>query len=390
MMNRQQLLDRARKLVPVLAARAQDCEDLRQVPSETIADFVEAGFYKIAQPAEFGGFELSPLVLFEVAMELAKGCPSSGWCLCLIGVHNWELGILDPRIAQDIWGEDPDARISSSYAPFGSARKVQGGYELSGRWPWSSGCDHCTWVNVGVRSADPEDPLPPCSLLVPRSDYEIDDTWYVAGLKGTGSKDIVIDKAYVPEHRLHNSLMSFLMQDPGREHFTAPCYRYPFGIVFVYCLASVTQGIGEGALEAVEAIMREKIHAYDRSRIGEDPAVLQCLSQAKHTLGLNRRAIVGAFAEMDAALEAGNALTIEQRAELKWRAQRLAQDNATIVTDLLKAAGGSAMRLDNPMQRYFRDIHAATNHAFLNVGRGAMSMGAIQLGGGDAAIDKMI
>lgn len=373
-------------MIPVLKERAQACEDLRRVPDETIAEFEAAGFYRISQPEEFGGYELSPLVLFEVAMELAKGCPSSGWCLCLIGVHNWEMGLLDPQISRDVWGEDTNARISSSYAPFGTAEKVTGGYEVSGRWPWSSGCDHCTWVNVGVHGEG----LPPCSLLIPREDYEIDDTWFVAGLKGTGSKDIVIDRAFVPEHRIHNSALSFLMQDPGRAHFDAPCYRYPFGVVFAYCLASVTQGIAEGALETVEGMMRQKLHAYDGSRVGEDPYVLQRLANAKHRIDLNRRGIVDAFGQMDDALAQTGRLEIELRVEIKWRAQKLANDNAEVVTELTKAGGGSAMRLNNPLQRYFRDIHTATNHAFLNADRGSQSMGSVQLAGPEAVIDKML
>ncbi|NKB99979.1 MAG: flavin-dependent monooxygenase [Pseudomonadales bacterium] len=386
MSTRAEMLAQATALIPVLKGRAQHCEELRRVPDETIADFEAAGLYKISQPKEYGGYALSPLILFEVAMELSKGCPSSGWCLCLIGVHNWEMGLLDPQIAEDLWAQDSSTRVSSSYAPFGQAIKVDGGYEVTGRWPWSSGCDHCSWVNVGVRGQD----LPPLSVLIPRSDYEIDDTWFVAGLKGTGSKDIVVDGAFVPEHRIHNSLLSFLMQDPGRAHFTAPCYRYPFGVVFGYCLTSVTQGIAEGALEVAEDIMRKKLHAYDGSKVSEDPFVLQRLANAKHRIELNRRAIVDAFGQMDAELADTGTLSIELRAELKWRVQRVAHDNAASVTDLMKAGGGSAMRLDNPLQRYFRDIHTATNHAFLNADKGAMSMGSVQLSGGDAVIDKMI
>lgn len=386
MSSRAELLAKATALIPVLRERAQHCEELRRVPDETIADFEAAGFYKISQPLEYGGYELSPLTLFEVAMVLSKGCPSSGWCLCLIGVHNWEMGLLDPQIAEDLWSLDSSARVSSSYAPFGQAVKVDGGYQVTGRWPWSSGCDHCTWVNVGVRGQD----LPPLSVLIPRSDYEIDDTWFVAGLKGTGSKDIVVDAAFVPEHRIHNSRLSFLMQDPGRAYFTAACYRYPFGVVFGYCLASVTQGIAEGALEVAEDMMRNKLHAYDGSKSSEDPFVLQRLANAKHRIELNRHAIVDAFSQMDAALADSGTLSIELRVELKWRLQRLAHDNAASVTDLMKAGGGAAMRLDNPLQRYFRDIHTATNHAFLNVDKGAMSMGSVQLAGGDAVRDKMI
>lgn len=376
-----ELIDRARAMVPTLAARAAACEDLRRVPDETLAELTDAGFYRVSQPARYGGYELSPLVIFEVAMVLAEGCPSTAWCYCLVAVHNWEIALLQPQAAEDIWSEHPDARISSSYAPFGTVKRVPGGYELSGRWPWSSGCDHCQWVMVGAQPAPGEDDIPRGSFLVPRPHYTIDDTWFVAGLKGTGSKDIVIDRAFVPEHRVHNFRASFLMEDPGRDAFDAPCFRYPFGLVFTYCLASVTQGIAEAALTAFTTQMKKRIHAYDASKSMEDPFTLQRLAQAESRISKNRRVITNAFAAMDALFDQGAELPLKLRAELKWHAQQLAADNADTVTSLIKGAGGSAMRLDNPLQRYFRDIHTATNHAFLNIERGAVAAGNLLLDG---------
>ena len=241
------LLARAEALVPILAERAQICEDLRRVPDETVEDFVDAGFYRIAQPRLFGGYEHSPVVLFEVAMVLAKGCPSSAWCACLIGVHNWEAGLMDPRAATDLWGEDDTARFSSSYAPFGIVAPVDGGWELSGRWPWSSGCDHCQWAILGAIHRPERGPPDSLALLVPKTDYEIIDTWHVAGLKGTGSKDIELSPTFVPEYRVHRFADSYAMNNKGAAEFTSPIYQLPFGIVFGMCLSSVALGIAKGA-----------------------------------------------------------------------------------------------------------------------------------------------
>src|SRR5271166_1241819 len=125
-----ELLERARKLVPVLRERAARTEENRALLPETLKDFIEAGFYKILQPAKYRGFETSPMTLFKVVMELAKGCPSSAWCLCLVTVHNWEIALLDPRAAEDLWGKDSETRASSSYAPFGKVVRVDGGHRL--------------------------------------------------------------------------------------------------------------------------------------------------------------------------------------------------------------------------------------------------------------------
>ena len=122
---------------PVLAERAQACEDLRRLPDDTVQDFQDAGFYDICKPAAYGGYQRSPEMMYEIAMEIAKACPSSAWGLCLISVHNWEPGLMDPRAAEALWGEDRHTRYSSSYAPFGKLELVDGGYRLSGRWELS-------------------------------------------------------------------------------------------------------------------------------------------------------------------------------------------------------------------------------------------------------------
>jgi 3-hydroxy-9,10-secoandrosta-1,3,5(10)-triene-9,17-dione monooxygenase len=374
-----EFLERARSLAPVLTDRARRCEENRSVLEETVEDFSRAGFYRMLQPARYGGDELSPIETYRVAMELAKGCPSSAWCLCLVTVHNWELALLPPQAAADVWTEDAGARISSSYAPFGAVEAVSGGFRISGRWPWSSGCDHCSWVFLGAQiktSTGPDHR----AFLLPRSDYRIDDTWFVSGLQGTGSKDIVVDGAFVPAHRTHSFAESLAMTDPGRTAFTSRNYRYPFGTVFAFCLASVTQGIAEGALETFQSQMARRRNAYDGAKAMGDPFVRERLANAATNIANNRRRIERVFSEMDHFIDNGVTIPLEQRTEYKWEAQRVARDNADAVTLLFKASGGSAIRLDNPMQRFFRDIQAATNHAFLNADKGCLNRGGILLG----------
>lgn len=379
-MDRATLIERARALVPGLAERAQTCEDLRRLPDETVQEFVDAGFYRILQPAKYGGYELPPMVLYEVAMELARGCPSSAWCLCLVGIHNWEVGILDPRVAEDLWGQDPDVRYSSSYAPTGRVETVEGGYRLSGRWAFSSGCDHCSWVMVGAAGAERNGVPDPISLLVPRPDYEIVDTWHVAGLKGTGSKDIAIEDVFVPDYRVHHLVDSYGMNDPGRATFTARTYQYPFGLVFGMCLTSVMMGIAQAAHELCRDKLASRLGAFDGRPMTEDPLNRSRLSKAHAQLSGNRLRFDQAFDRMDLHLDAGEPIPVELRAELHWNLQDIAQTNAALVTTYFKLSGGGGLRLDNPMQRYWRDIHAGCNHAFLNADRGASNFGGVHLG----------
>lgn len=378
-----ELLDRARQLAPVLRARAAATEEARTLLPETLRAFVEAGFYKILQPARYGGYELAPMTLFKVAMELAKGCPSSAWCMSLIAVHNWEIALVDPQCADDLWRENSDARASSSYAPFGKVTPVEGGYRLSGRWSWSSGSDHCDWAILGgvVPRENGGGPPDLRAFIVPRSDYQVIDVWQVMGLRGTGSNDVVVEDAFVPEHRTHQFAHSFMMTDPGREAFTSRNYKYPFGIIFAYSLSIVTLGMADGALEAFKADMKVRLGAYDGAKAMEEPFVRHRLAEAEAIIrGLHAR-LQANFAEMDALIDGGEPFSMELRAKNKWDAQWIAKEAMKAVELLFKASGARGIRSDSPMQRYFRDIHAASNHAFLNPDKGSLNAGLVQLGG---------
>src|SRR5512139_4109910 len=174
-MNREQYLERVRSLVPALRERAPACEALRRLPDETVKDYQSLGLLRALQPKSFGGFELDPWTFYEGVMEVSSACASSGWVLGVVGVHNWQMGLFPEQAQRDVWGGDTSVQISSSYAPTGKAERVDGGFRLSGRWSFSSGCDLCDWVFLGC-VAPGEGPVPDMrTFLVPRSDYRIDD-----------------------------------------------------------------------------------------------------------------------------------------------------------------------------------------------------------------------
>jgi 3-hydroxy-9,10-secoandrosta-1,3,5(10)-triene-9,17-dione monooxygenase len=372
----EELIRCAKALVPVLAERAQACEDGRRLPDDTLKDFQEAGFYDISKPKAHGGYELSPEVLFKVAMVLAQGCPSSAWCLCLIGVHNWEPGLMDPQAAQDLWGEDSTARYSSSYAPFGKVEQVEGGYHLSGRWEWSSGSNHCSWVMLGGMLFSEEGPPEQIAMLVPAEDYQVIDNWHVAGLKGTGSNDIVVEHAFIPERRTHRLLA------PSKDAFGSPIYRLPFGNIFALCLCAVTQGIAEAALANYTSYLRERLHKYDGKPMATDPFQQRRLSDVAAEVKANRQRFHNVFQRLEAALGNAPGVPVEVQISESWETQVIAHHNADLVTTLMRASGGGAQRLDHPMQRYFRDINAAVAHAYLNADRGSLQFAEMTLKGG--------
>ena len=280
---------------------------------------------------------------------------------------------MDPGAAQDFWGEDPQARFSSSYAPFGKIEQVQGGYHLSGRWEWSSGSDHCSWVMLGAMLRADDGPPQQIAMLVPRQDYEVVDNWHVAGLKGTGSNDIVVENAFIPEHRTHR------LAEPGKNGFNSPIYALPFGNVFALCLCAVTQGIAEAALENYTSYLRERVHKYDGRPMATDPFQQRRLSEVAAEVHANRQRFHDVFRHLEAALESAPVVSVKVQVQEVWETQVIAHHNADLVTKLMRGSGGGAQRLDHPMQRYFRDINAAVAHAFLNVDRGSLQFAEIML-----------
>jgi len=195
------VLSAVRELLPVLRDRAQETEDARVVPAESVKALEEAGFFRLLQPERFGGFEADPLAFYTVVRLIASACGSTGWVASVIGVHAWQLALFPLAGQQDVWGADPSTRMSSSYAPTGRAQPVPGGHQLSGRWSFSSGCNHASWVLLGGIVTDAErNPVDFRTFLLPASDYVIEDVWDTVGLRGTGSNDIVVSGAFVPDH----------------------------------------------------------------------------------------------------------------------------------------------------------------------------------------------
>src|SRR5215472_17168871 len=199
----EELLARAEALVPTLRERAPRAEQLSRLPDETIADLHSSGLFRMLQPARVGGSELPFRALFELTAVIGRGCGSTAWVLANLAAHHWLLGMWHPEAQDEIWGESPDSLISSALIfARGRARRVPGGYRLSGRWPFSSGVDPSSWNMFGAIVADEETGQSEHRMfLVPASDYSLIDTWQVIGLSGTGSKDVEVADVFVPAYR---------------------------------------------------------------------------------------------------------------------------------------------------------------------------------------------
>jgi len=377
-----EFLGRVRDLVPVIRERTARAEQLRRLPDETLADFQAAGLFRAMQPKRYGGFELDPATFYQGVMEIAAVCGSTGWIFAVMGAHNWHLALFPPQAQQDVWGEDDSVQLSTSLAPTGTVARVEGGFRLSGRWSFSSGCDFCQWVVLGGTAPSREEGMPPDlrTFLLPRADYEIDDNWHVMGLCGTGSKDITVKDAFVPEYRTHSYRDAFQLKNPGLAVNNAPLYRLPFGLVFSYTLGAAAIGVAMGALATFREQQRQRINIRDRSRAAEDPFMQWRLAESTAEIDAARDRLLQNFAEMMRLARADEEIPLECRARCRWDCGKATDWAVRAVDRLMMASGGRGIFLDNPIQRAWRDVHAMQAHASNNVERAAAVFGRSEFG----------
>ena len=382
-MTGKEFIERAQALVPSVRARARQAEQLRRLPEETFREFQDAGLFRALQPLRFGGFELDPGSFYKAVIEIGTACASSAWVLAVLGVHQWHIALFPPRAQEEVWGQDPSAVSSSSYPPTGKVERVAGGFRLCGRWSFSSGCDCTGWALLGgvVRSHGQAGSLSEVlAFLVPRRDYRVEDTWQVAGLVGTGSNDIVIDEAFVPDYRVTSFLDGFQQRSPGQALNPAPLYRLQLGPMFFYGIAAPAIGAALGALRTYQEQSRSRRARIDASKIAEDPDAQVRFAEAAAAIGAVRLQLQRNFADLMAQARAGTLVTPEQRAQYRFDAARAIDEAWQAANTVIAASGGTALFLDNPLQRAVRDLLAIRVHPAGNLGRASRSYGRLAFG----------
>jgi 3-hydroxy-9,10-secoandrosta-1,3,5(10)-triene-9,17-dione monooxygenase len=368
-----ELLGRASELIPVLEQRAASAERLRRVPEETVADLLASGLYRIGVPRRFGGIDLTYSVVLDVAAELGRGCPSSAWCYGLWAAHAWLVGYWPLQAQEDVFGDNPDALCSSSLN-FGKSTcaRVEGGYRLSGRWEFSSGCDSASWVILGAPGIGERS-----WVLVPREDFDIDDTWFVSGLRGSGSKDIVVNDAFIPHHRVMDVTTAGDSDLTGWDLHQQPRYRVPIPVLLGWDLVAPMVGIAQGMVGEFAARLEG---TSGPGRTADSPAIHMRLSQASAETDAARVMMNADIREILRKGEDGETFTTLERARFRRDKAFITQLCLQAVNRLFDLSGGHALFDSEALQRFHRDAQAVAHRDGLIMELGGQNYGRVLLG----------
>lgn len=368
--SREELVERVRTLVPSIQAEADAAEARRSIAPEIIAALREAGIFRILQPERFGGFEYDFGMVIRINSEIGRGCPSTAWVSGLGMTHQWIVSGFAPQAQEEVWGDDPGALTYGSYGPIAEARPVDGGWLISGSWPFASGCDHGQWGLLGARfrGEGADGGVAPGFVLVPASDYTIDDDWYTNGLAATGSKSIVCNDVFVPAHRrlLFADVMSG--KSPGYRASTRPLYSIPMFSGIPTSISGPALGALHGALDEFIETTRVRKTRGMRSgvNVAEFAAVQSAVALASAALDSGRLMILRDLEETHAAADAGREITREMRIRNRLTHGYLVKQAVMAIDGLYRVTGVAGLNRGNRVERAWRDIHAMSHHITLN------------------------
>jgi 3-hydroxy-9,10-secoandrosta-1,3,5(10)-triene-9,17-dione monooxygenase len=349
-----------RALLPGFAARTRAAEENRCIPSESIEELSRAGFFKWFRPKRYGGFEWLPKRIYELAIEMGTVCPSTAWVSLLVAIHDHLLALMDPRVQDEVWKESPQSLISSSFAPVGNVRTLSGGFELNGRWPFSSGVDHCNWAIVssridGVQGRE-------AFFLVSNNQFVINDNWFVSGMKASGSKELVMEGVFVPEYRCLTAQQLNWGDPPGRKVNNVPLYWIPFIPLFtwVVCVHAFGPAISVHR-EYIKATLR-RVSAYNFDNLRDRQLSMARLAEATAEIDSARLIFARDFDAMEEGAQSLHEIEPSAYFRIRFDAVYALELSSRALDRLWRASGAHALFDSSSIQQNFRDLHAMSQH----------------------------
>ncbi|MEU1623474.1 acyl-CoA dehydrogenase family protein [Streptomyces sp. NPDC005722] len=378
-----QLVSLAITLQPLLREHAAQGDTDRAVSPAVIDALSKAGFFRLLTPKRYGGYETDLRTLIEVSETLGQADGSAAWVGMIISVTNWLACLFPDQAQEEVFGADPNARVTGVAAPTGTGARVPGGWRVSGRWSYNSGAPYATWAAVGALLKDEQGEVVDHALvLIPASELIIEDTWHTTGMRGTASNTLNAYDVFVPEHRVLSvpaAAEGVYPRSPRDE----PLYGASFGPMLVLCLAGPLLGLGRAALDSVVGATASKPLSFTvHGRQADSVGVQTQIAEAALRIETARLHIYRAADEVDAAAAVGP-LSYETRTHVRARAGYAAQEILQAISALLNAHGASAFAETSPLQRIWRDANTAARHAGLVPAVGLEVYGKTLLGVND-------
>jgi alkylation response protein AidB-like acyl-CoA dehydrogenase len=364
---RAELVARAAALMPMLVSNASRTEADRRVVEENITAIRDAGLFRIMVPRRYGGLETDIRTKLEVSREIAKGCGSTAWVTALQNVCAWFAGLASEQCQDDIWADAPDARIAGVFDPSPDTTRVDGGWTLSGRWGYASGIWHADWCMLGMLLTDEQGEVYDQALaFIPKSDITIDDTWFVAGMKGTGSNTIVADRIFVPEHRVM-SVPKLIGGDYPTPFVDETLYRSAFVPVAALILVGAQLGLAQAALDYVieKAHKRSITYTVYEQQVNA-PTFQLAIARAANLVDSAHLHAYRAAADIDDAARDGRQLDYTARARVRMDTGYTAESARDAIRVLCSAHGAASFADASPLQRWWRDSEVASRHAVVH------------------------
>ena len=366
------------EFVSRLAERAQQAEALRRLPAATIADLTRSGFTELLVPARYGGREAAFSEILDPVRRMAHGCTSSAWTIGFYALHNWMLALFPKEAQSEAFSSRPFL-APAPLAPTGRGLPEAGGIRLSGRWSWATGVMDANWIMVGALCG-PDNAIYPALALLPASDITVDDVWHTDGMCATGSNDVVITDAFVPEHRLVKVTDIYGGTAPGAELHDSPTYRWPMVPALAFLAAMPALGAAERVTEIYADRLSDRVIAYEFVKQRDKPIAQAHLGEAEVRLRALRGLLADTVGAIETTVAAGDRVSRTERARARLAAAHIVRESKDVITLLLNASGASAHFLNNPLQRAKRDVDVLSGHVIFDYDTGRELAGALTIG----------
>lgn len=367
-------------ILPDIHSNTALAEERCMVPVDNVSLLKKVGFFRALQPKAYGGLNLDYPQYAAAIVKIAEACASTAWSCGLLANHSHAIALYSKQLQDEIWGQTPEALICSSVAPLGQWEAVEGGIELSGCFGWSSGCDHADWAVLGYMGRNNMGQPGPCFAVVPRSDYRNLDDWDSMALRGSGSKSIFVEKAFVPDYRTESLFALNFGLSRGYESQPESMYYTPFSPVFSIGFSAVSLGIANRAVGLFIEKTKNRVRAYTGAKETENVPAQIIAAESTNQIKTAQLLLQNDWAHMQRCADQRRLPSPEEA--LDWRCHQSYAIKILIeaVERIVNSSGGSAWMSSNELQRLFRDIHITGNHAQTDYNIAAQTYGRHLLG----------